>query len=155
MLFRSIVPCPSYAIARADSFSINEKTTICYNRLAAPSAEYLHNYLKDFLLINTTMIEAGPGNSRIPNDNVIVLDAYMQDRIEKGYRLIADPRRISISGSEEGVFYGIQSLIQMLPEHAGSAKIAGISIYDSPRFDYRGLHLDCCRHFFPVSFVKK
>lgn len=55
-----------------------------------------------------------------------------------------------------GTFYGLQTLIQLLPvEKNASLAIPFVSISDYPRFEYRGLHLDVGRHFFPVSFVKK
>jgi hexosaminidase len=55
-----------------------------------------------------------------------------------------------------GAFYGIQSLIQLLPvERSASLAVPYVTIHDQPRFQYRGLMLDCGRHFFPVTFVKK
>lgn len=56
----------------------------------------------------------------------------------------------------EGVFYAFQTLVQLFPS-ATDAKglIPNLKIKDAPRFRYRGLHLDVCRHFFPVSFIKK
>jgi hexosaminidase len=63
--------------------------------------------------------------------------------------------------NEEGVFYGVQTLIQLLPVDNKSQttnnklQIPYVSIQDHPRFAYRGMHLDCGRHFFPVSFIKK
>src|SRR5688500_16125417 len=36
-----------------------------------------------------------------------------------------------------------------------SMSLPFVAITDYPRFSYRGMHLDVCRHFFPVSFVKK
>ena len=63
--------------------------------------------------------------------------------------------------NEEGVFYGVQTLIQLLPVENkpqtinDKLQIPYVSIQDQPRFEYRGMHLDCGRHFFPVSFIKK
>jgi hexosaminidase len=63
--------------------------------------------------------------------------------------------------SEAAVFYGLQSLIQLLPvDGESTAKSAPlslpyVSITDYPRFAYRGMHLDVGRHFFSVDFVKK
>jgi hexosaminidase len=64
---------------------------------------------------------------------------------------------ISISGNdEEGVFYGVQTLIQLLPlEKSNHLSIQQCNIQAAPRFAYRGMMLDCGRHFFPVEFVKQ
>src|SRR6201999_230780 len=56
-----------------------------------------------------------------------------------------------------------QTLIQLLPvdihisadDKVSKLQVPYVSIEDHPRFEYRGLHLDCGRHFFPVSFIKK
>ncbi|GAB2815838.1 beta-N-acetylhexosaminidase [Ferruginibacter profundus] len=63
---------------------------------------------------------------------------------------------IQISGSsEKGIFYGIQTLLQLLPSSKNKLTVPQLTINDEPRFKYRGMHLDVARHFFPVSFVKK
>ena len=81
---------------------------------------------------------------------------------EEQYRLTIDPKnRISIvGGSAKGVWWGLQTLSQILIESApdaedGQLKLAGLEIEDWPEFAYRGAMLDCCRHFFPVEDVKK
>ena len=65
---------------------------------------------------------------------------------------------ILINGqTENGVFYGCQTLRKSIPAEAQGADIllpAG-SIKDEPRFTYRGMHLDVCRHFFPLEFIKE
>ena len=65
---------------------------------------------------------------------------------------------IQINGqTENGVFYGCQTLRKSIPAEAQGADIllpAG-SIKDEPRFTYRGMHLDVCRHFFPLEFIKE
>ena len=102
----------------------------------------------------------------------------------EGYRLIVNPGSISIMApAHAGLFYGLQTLRQ-LPftlgsaqateaEHGGGEHETGdseysvsvategiwstraVSIKDSPRFPYRGMHLDVGRHFFPVEFIKR
>ncbi|HVP07288.1 MAG TPA: beta-N-acetylhexosaminidase, partial [Candidatus Acidoferrum sp.] len=60
--------------------------------------------------------------------------------------------------SPVGIFYGMQSFLQLLPagEMAKTEiEIPAVEMEDSPRFDWRGLHLDVSRHFFPASFIKK
>jgi hexosaminidase len=58
------------------------------------------------------------------------------------------------ASSDAGLFYGLQTLRQLLDANAGRA-LPQVEIDDAPRFSYRGMHLDVVRHFFPVSFVKK
>lgn len=81
---------------------------------------------------------------------------------EEQYRLTIDPKdRIVITGgSAKGVWWGLQSLSQILIESAskaegGQLKLAGVEIEDWPEFAYRGAMLDCCRHFIPFEDVKK
>ncbi|MBX6380810.1 MAG: family 20 glycosylhydrolase [Thermoflavifilum aggregans] len=74
----------------------------------------------------------------------------------EGYNLQVNNRQIRISaGDGAGLFYGVQTLLQLFPTTKISQwKIPAVEIVDSPRFHYRGMHLDCGRHFFPVSFIK-
>ncbi len=91
------------------------------------------------------------------------LDAGIEN--PEGYRLEITPDMIQIrGGTPQGVFYGLQSLRQMLPPAAESPETAAgisrielhcVNIFDYPAFPYRGMHLDVARHFFPVSFIKK
>ena len=74
------------------------------------------------------------------------------------YSLEVSNEGIDITGhDEEGVFYGIQTLIQLLPPHLSNntIQIPYVIIKDHPRFEYRGAHLDVGRHFMPLDFIKK
>ena len=78
------------------------------------------------------------------------------------YTLTVGKEGIAIEGDTyDGTFYGIQTLIQLLPTAPNTKPqtpnfpIPFVTINDYPRFDYRGMHLDVGRHFFPVSFVKR
>ena len=78
----------------------------------------------------------------------------------KAYKINVTPQKVVISGrTSAGVFYGIQTLRKSLPilrptEHE-PVLLPSVSIADAPRFPYRGMMLDCSRHFFPISFVKR
>ena len=75
----------------------------------------------------------------------------------EGYQLRITSEAITITGHDEaGVFYGLQSLVQLLKKQgAGLAGIPAVNITDYPRFGYRGMHLDVSRNMFPVSAIKK
>ncbi|TZF82233.1 family 20 glycosylhydrolase [Pedobacter sp. BS3] len=83
-------------------------------------------------------------------------------QLDKNFNLPAEGYRLSVNGSgihitgktERGIFYGLQTLAQLLAENAGNQALPFVEIEDYPRFAYRGLHLDVGRHYFPVSFLK-
>ena len=86
------------------------------------------------------------------------------DMKSESYTLTVTPKGVSVVGKDAaGLFYGMQSFMQLLPaEIESSEKISNIEwsalcveVKDSPRFDYRGVMLDVCRHFMPVEFIKK
>ena len=92
---------------------------------------------------------------------ILVLDAGL---MKEAYNLDVTPKGIVIEyGSGAGVFYAIQTLFQLLPEaiFADSVQrgvrweVPCCSIEDSPRFPYRGMHLDCSRHFFTKAEVEE
>lgn len=73
----------------------------------------------------------------------------------EGYQLQVGPQGINLTGHDEaGLFYGIQSLVQLFAQ-AKSGAIAACTITDHPRFSYRGMHLDVSRHLFSVAFIKQ
>jgi hexosaminidase len=81
----------------------------------------------------------------------------------EGYELTVSPENIHLRAeAPAGLFYGIQTILQLLPPAIYSNKqqsvhwtIPCVEIRDVPRYSYRGMHLDVCRHFFPVEFIKK
>lgn len=83
---------------------------------------------------------------------------------KEGYRLRVNASGVQISANKpEGLFYGIQTLIQLLPKEIDSKSfVSGVSwkvpfanIQDSPRFAWRGLMFDVARHFFTKDQVKQ
>lgn len=67
-----------------------------------------------------------------------------------GYRLTIEPDRIAIDAeTERGLFYGVETLLQLLPLRCGAqCSIPAVRIEDAPRFAWRGLLIDISRHFF-------
>ena len=74
------------------------------------------------------------------------------------YDLVINKNFILIKGSDrEGLINGVYSLIQLIPRSSGidDSKLACVKINDYPKFKWRGLLLDCCRHFMSIDFVKR
>ncbi|MDR7209678.1 family 20 glycosylhydrolase [Flavobacterium piscis] len=75
---------------------------------------------------------------------------------KEAYKISVSSKKIIITGSKEGLFYAVQSLLQMLPNRTKNqgVKLPCVTIEDQPRYGYCGLHLDVCRHFFTVNVIK-
>jgi len=75
---------------------------------------------------------------------------------EEGYLLRIGPQSIRVTGRPAGLFYGMQTLTQLMPlQLEPTIELPALEIADHPRFGYRGLLLDVGRHFYTVEFVKK
>lgn len=80
----------------------------------------------------------------------------------EGYEIEIGPESATIRAPHaRGAFYGTQTLRQMLyaaasvSRESGVVELQGVKIFDQPRFEWRGMHLDVCRHFMPADFVKR
>lgn len=150
----AIVPRPADARLTGGTFEVNGKTKILAGTDETRNmAAYINDYLLKFYGFKL------PYESQTqPARKAILLTTDGADALPaEGYRLISDKNGVKIIGRGAGLFYGVQTLLQMMPPPPAklSFKIPAAEINDTPRFRYRGLHLDVGRHFQPVEFVKK
>ena len=87
-------------------------------------------------------------------------DAVIDLRIAPGgapesYRIAVDAASVVVTGADAaGLFYGVQTLGQLIARDAGGHSLPAVRIEDAPRFAYRGVMLDVARHFLPAPIVK-
>jgi hexosaminidase len=136
----------------AANFNITPSTEIVLEGSNMKKAlNFLNDYLQRFYLFKLKVVK----NSSSKNTIRLNYDR-LDNEIEGAYNLTVDSKGVYIGGdNENGVFYGIQTLIQLLPVPDARLKmrpakltIPYVSIEDVPRFAYRGMHLDVARHFF-------
>ncbi len=151
----SIIPQPAEITMppKGGSFTITAATQIVANATTQNSADFLNDYLKEVYGFTLKVTD------KPLRGNAIILSMITPIRatVEGAYSMGVTANGVSIEGQNAaGTFYGMQSLLQLLPV-TRSARLAVpfVSINDQPRFGYRGLMLDVCRHFFPVPFVKR
>ncbi len=145
----SLIPAPVSSEIYNGHFYLSSSTKIYADSPSQLSnASLFISFLKTNFNLNIST------TSNAVDRNVISL---LSDTSKKeGYQLNIDKNRIRISGDDAGVFYGLQSLIQLLNNPSKNGfKIQCAEILDYPRYQWRGMHLDVCRHFFPKDFVKK
>ena len=148
----NIVPMPVDIKMGKAVFNITKNTSIV---LEGSGLEKTGSLLNDHLLkkigYKLSIVKKYKGNNVIRLNN-----ERLDNRISGAYILTINEKGINIAGyNEPGVFYGIQTLIQLLLIQNNKAAISYVTIKDYPRFQYRGMHLDVGRHFFPISFIKK
>lgn len=150
----SIIPIPLQLEYSQGQFMLSRETPVVYdhsNKTLAALASTLQKGIRAKLTAEPNSPAIGAGTIRL----VLSQDAQANP---EGYGLTISSERILIeSTAPNGLFYGIQTLLQLIPQIAGpqSAPLPALKIKDQPRFPWRGLHLDCCRHFMPPDFIKK
>jgi hexosaminidase len=148
----AIIPKPVAVSYTEGTLVLKEKCTVSSNFPASDwkvLLPYFKREMKDRYQISLT--EVTPGK---PAD--IFFDMRrMPSSGKPAYRIKVDEKRIVVSSNFSApAFHAMQTLFQLMPP-GGGREIPLLEIYDYPRFEYRGMHLDVSRHFFPVSFIRK
>jgi len=144
-----IIPKPVFQNITNGFFLLDKNTSVDSEKSFTKIADFLKNSLKEF-----HNLEVSSKNKT----KKIVFNFDSTIKNEEGYHLEINKNEIKISAkSTKGAFYGVQSLLQLLPPKTTSKFIAiqCLEINDEPKFTYRGMHLDVSRHFFSVDFIKK
>jgi hexosaminidase len=153
--YMGIIPAPASLVKSTGSFTFSKFTVIKADQPKDKAVELL----KDFLLNNRGLKNrVVKYNPRVKSKaNSIILTARGSENLPKeGYKLTIAPHKITIIGKGAGLFYGIQTLMQLFAvDHAIAENLPCLVINDEPRFGYRGMMLDVSRHFFTVEQVKR
>ena len=114
-------------------------------------AQFLSDYIADVTALRLTTTSA-----KVKNAITLRLNKKVQSK--EGYVITVDKKGVVIEGATAaGVFYGVQTLRKSIPVDKSLTEVTlpGVVLKDAPRFGYRGVMLDCARHYFPVKFVKQ
>ena len=150
----SIIPQPVKYESKPGNFTVNADTKLRYkgsDRELKKLAHFFTCYIKG---ISGFELKKGA-----KDENVIELKIANTIGLgEEGYQLTVGPEKILLeANTTAGIFYGMQSLFQMLPQIRTNAALVvpAMEVFDFPRFNYRGMHLDVSRHFFSADLVKE
>ena len=154
-----VVPLPqSIQMQKGEPFLLsNDQVQILAPETLMGEAAFLQAYLKDVTGQTFSIV-----SKREKRKTYIELTIFPNITESEGYVLTINKKGVTIAGgSAAGVFYGIQTLRKSLASIDKAAATSFIFhlpssiITDAPRFSWRGMHLDCSRHFWSVDFVKK
>ncbi|HYG18860.1 MAG TPA: family 20 glycosylhydrolase [Ohtaekwangia sp.] len=155
----AVIPAPDKHTIKEGTFVIDSETTI--EIIGDYEVKKVALYLKEMISAVSTfdLRIAASGNA---SGKRIVVEQNSPGRKE-GYSLKISEDEVRISGADPaGIFYGVQTLRQLLPP-AIESKVKAVSgwrlpfveIEDAPAYPWRGMHLDVSRHFFSVDFIKQ
>jgi len=148
-----IIPEPVFVNYKAVEFNLTNRTLIKTNSKQSEIAAKIFNNLLSELTGMYLLINSVP--AYLPDNIIRITEVEFDEKNREKYNLTADTKTIELTGDAEGIMRGIYTLIQLIPFDSESCIIKGVEISDYPKFKYRGMHLDVCRHFFTKEEVKR
>ncbi|MFA6592097.1 MAG: family 20 glycosylhydrolase [Bacteroidales bacterium] len=155
----SVIPQPAHIQEDEGVFKISEKTCVVVDT-HEEGMEKIAGFLND-RLEKSAGFRLDVTSDMDQESGIFFMNAGLP---HEAYGLHIEPNRIVVDyGDPAGAFYALQTILQLLPEeiysdtrHRGiKLSVPCCQIEDEPRFKYRGMHLDCCLHFFDVDFLKR
>ncbi len=152
----NIIPMPQTLVQQDGQFKLADGMVI---GASTPEAKTVAEFFADKMMRSTgykfTVADKGTIN--------LTIDASKEGN-DEAYELNVAADGVNVSAkTPQGLFYGMQTFLQLLPAEIESPEkvkgiswtAAAVSVKDEPRFHYRGLMIDPCRHFMPVEAIKK
>lgn len=149
-----LIPYPERIILKEGLFKLSNSTAvICKD-------EFIKNYFTEKMMEFTgiQLTNSKKGKNKI----ILTVDNSSLKNNKESYKITIEKDAITVVGkTKEGLFRGIQTIFQLIPpeikiKHDGSTfNFITCIIEDSPRFTWRGLNLDCSRHFMSKDFIKR
>jgi len=162
-----VIPAPSIVQNKPGKFRIIPGFRILLNSDNRDVRKLINSFAEKLRKIQGLDVPITSGSEIEIRENMLLFE-LASDKSHlgnEGYELEIDPNSMSIKAFKPaGLFYGVQTLLQLLPPELETGQnlpgfnqmtLSCMKIIDTPRFPYRGMHLDVGRHFFPVPFIKK
>lgn len=152
----NIIPMPQTLNRQEGSFKLSDGTTF---GVVTPETQAVAEYFIAKMKKSTGYDFPIAANGKI----TLALDSDPTWG-EEGYGLEVTTESVKVTaGTTQGLFYGMQTFMQLLPAEIESPErvkgiawtVPAVSIVDNPRFGYRGIHMDPCRHFITPDEMKK
>ena len=165
----ALIPQPAQMEIRSGQFALTSETFLLVEE-GNDGARAIGEYLAEWLRRGTcARFPLNATDADTPPRGAILLTTRAAGASlgDEGYELIIDPNSILLRAPRlRGLFWGVQTIRQLLPpqlEQGASADVSvrdisalpSVHIVDKPRYRWRGMLLDCCRHFMTTEFVKR
>lgn len=160
----ALIPWPAKVEFREGNFQLTPETRVVIDDASKATGEYLAERLRPATGCKLSVVpETAPATDELGSIILTTRDANPKLGSE-GYHLsVAGGSVVIRAPSEAGLFYGVQTFLQLLPVEVFSPQpvsnvawtVSNVEIEDQPRFPWRGLMLDVARHFFTKAEIKQ
>lgn len=156
----NIIPKP-VSLVQNEGFFTLKKNTVFY--APTPETKTIAGFIAAKIQASTGY-KLGITDEEKPSGVISLVIDQALELNKEGYTLDVTPEKVSVRAkTPQGLFYGMQSFLQLLPAEIESPEVVkgiawkapSVALKDEPRFEYRGMMLDPCRHFIPVENIKK
>ena len=151
-----IIPLPQKMEYHSGNFVLSSKTVIQSKNTSSFEALYLKENIKNQTGLELQILAQAP--KAVSKINLVFdVEGPVESNLKEIYKLMVTNQSVTIKAEyNQGIFYGIQTFLQLIPsKNKAEIKIPCLEIIDQPKFNWRGMHLDVCRHYFPITFIKK
>jgi hexosaminidase len=158
-----IIPKPVSLVEKEGVFRITSKTVVEYPTDNERAAEIATDFAARLNMVSGLKVRAEVAGTTSSKEHLVELKLE-EGMVEEGYELNITPQHISVKATTtQGLFWGIQSICQLLPaEVYGEKRVGGLrwevpccEVRDEPKLPYRGILLDCSRYFMPKETILK
>lgn len=158
----NLLPVPSQIDIRADCFRIIDSFVVQIegfrSKRITTAVKRMMSRLSDRTGLNIIQPVSGASGS-LP-ETAMLLSCKRSGKLkiheDESYRLKVVSGKIFLSAETDiGIVRGVETLLQLLSSDERGYYFVGVNIKDSPRFTWRGLLIDSCRHFIPVEVIKR
>lgn len=153
------IPQPqAYRMFEGQSFMLTPQAVIVYTKENEAAAQYLAEELKPYVGcgLNLQRVKNAKQVRKIKQSPIMLWSTTSS--VPESYTLNTSEHNIVITGDQRGLIHGINTLLQTMPrpaQGATSVQVPAFFVQDQPHSSWRGIMLDCSRHFFSVSEVKE
>ncbi|MDR1584467.1 MAG: family 20 glycosylhydrolase [Prevotellaceae bacterium] len=155
----NVTPKPVMLIQKDGKFTLKDNTVFIIND---ESVEKVVDFFIAKIQRSTGYL-LSKQHDKLSNNYIDIRLVADLDVNDEGYAIDVISNGITVKAKTlQGIFYGLQTVMQLFPAEIESPEIVkvswtipNVSIKDEPRFKYRGQHLDVCRHFLNVEYIKK
>lgn len=157
----NIVPLPNQLTPQQGRFELSKNVKVVTAACSSEVKAIADSLIERLSLTSGIRLEQ---TNKEQADSPAITFVTREGMPQEGYQLTVTPTNVTLAASQpNGFFYGLQSIYQLLPpaiygkskEKNAEWSLPAVEIEDAPRFPYRGLMLDVCRHFSELDYIYK